>query len=123
MPVVSLAFLARLGSVERQVTGVLLVFLVPRGTRALLEQTAFQVTKESWVPLVPLAKKESQEKEENLVQKVSKDLMGQLEHQGSQDIQDPWVTKGRGVSLASRENLDLLAKRPVNNTSENSVGK
>lgn len=50
----------------------------------------------------------SQEKEENLVQKVSKDLMGQLEHQGSQDIQDPWVTKGRGVSLASRENLDLL---------------
>lgn len=50
----------------------------------------------------------SQEKEENLVQRVCKDLMGQLEHQGSPDIQDPWVTRGRGVSLASQENLDLL---------------
>lgn len=50
----------------------------------------------------------SQEKEENLVQRVSKDPTGQLEHQGSQDTQDPWGTRGRGVSLASQENLDPL---------------
>lgn len=50
----------------------------------------------------------SQEEEENLVQKESKDPTGQLEHQGSQDTQDPWVTRGRGVSLASQESLALL---------------
>lgn len=50
----------------------------------------------------------SQEKEENLVQKVSKDQMGQLEYQGSQDIQGPWAIRGSKAFPASRGSLGLL---------------
>lgn len=115
VPAGNLAFPVQLEFVESLVTGALPVLLVPKVTRALLEQMASQVTKENWVPLVPLAKKESQEKEENLVPKVSRDLTGQLEFQGFQDTQGPWAIKGSKAFLASQENLGLLAKRPVNN--------
>lgn len=115
VPVGNLAFLVRLEFVESLVTGVLLVLLVPKVARALLEQTVSQVTKENWVPLVLLAKKESQEKEENWVQKVLKDPMGQLELQGSQDTQGPWAIRGSRAFLASQANRGLLAKRPVSN--------
>lgn len=47
----------------------------------------------------------SQEKEENLVLKVSKDLTAQLEYQGSQDSQGPWATRENKVFPASQENL------------------
>lgn len=50
----------------------------------------------------------SQEKEENLVPKVSRDLTGQLEFQGFQDTQGPWAIRGSKAFLASRENLGLL---------------
>lgn len=115
VPVGNLAFLVRLEFVESLVTGVLLVLLVPKVARALLEQTVSQVTKENWVPLVLLAKKESQEKEENWVQKVLKDPMGQLELQGSQDTQGPWAIRGSRAFLASQANRGLLAKRPASN--------
>lgn len=115
VPVGNLAFLVRLEFVESLVTGVLLVLLVPKVARALLEQTVSQVTKENWVPLVLLAKKESQEKEENWVQKVPKDPMGQLELQGSQDTQGPWAIRGSRAFLASQANRGLLAKRPASN--------
>lgn len=49
----------------------------------------------------------SQEKEENLVQKVPKDLMEQLDLQGSQDIPGPWAIRGSKAFLASQENLGL----------------
>lgn len=115
VPVGNLAFLVRLEFVESLVTGVLLVLLVPKVARALLEQTVSQVTKENWVPLVLPAKKESQEKEENWVQKVLKDPMGQLELQGSQDTQGPWAIRGSRAFLASQANRGLLAKRPASN--------
>lgn len=50
----------------------------------------------------------SQGKEENLVQKAPKDLMGQLEYRESQDIQGPWAVRESKGSLASQENLGLL---------------
>lgn len=50
----------------------------------------------------------SQEKEENWVQKVLKDPMGQLELQGSQDTQGPWAIRGSRAFLASQANRGLL---------------
>lgn len=104
------------------VTGVQEVPQVLKETRASQVLMAFQGTKESWVPMAPLDKKESLAAEGNWAPKVSRAPMAPVESRAYLVPQVHWASKACRVSQASQESPEFRARKPVNNTSGSSVG-
>lgn len=82
----------------------------------------FQGTKESWVPVAPLDKKESLEAEGNWAPKVSRAPMAPVESRVYLVPQVHWASKACRVSQASQGSLEFRARKPVNSASGSCVG-
>lgn len=102
-------------------TGVQEVPQALRETRALQVLMAFQGTKESWVLMAPLDKKESLAAEGNWAPKASRAPMAPMESRVYLVLLAHWASRGCRVSQESQGSLAFRARKPVNSASGSCV--